>query len=82
MVIKSKHCVTVADGFNAVRDYDWFSKFYNHCAEIADQNGWDTDTVANYNLKPHGKLIKTKTQGWYLRWDNERYHNFFVLKWS
>lgn len=60
----------------------YFENFYHHCQEIATKNEWHIDTVTSYELKPHGKLIKTKTQGWYLRWDNEKYHNMFVLKWS
>ena len=61
---------------------EYFENFYKHCQQISVDNNWLVDTVANYQLKPHGKLVKTKTQGWYLRWDNEKYHNFFVLKWS
>lgn len=61
---------------------DYFEKFYHACQDIAIQNNWHIDTVCNYQLKPHGKLIKTKTQGWYLRWDDPKYHTAFVLKWS
>jgi hypothetical protein len=60
----------------------YFENFYHHCQDIAMKNDWHIDTVTNYELKPHGKLIKTKTQGWYLRWDDEKYHNMFVLRWS
>lgn len=60
----------------------YFENFYHHCQDIAIKNGWGIDTVVNYQLKPHGRLIKTKTQGWYLRWDDEKYHNMFVLRWS
>jgi hypothetical protein len=80
--MKQKHCLTVVNGFEAVTDYDWFAKFYNHCAGIAEQNGWHTDAVVNRELKPYGRLIKTKTQGWYIRFDDEKYHLLFVIKWS
>ena len=66
--------------------YPWdtyFENFYNHCQNIAIENNWHIDTVINTQLKPlGGKLIKTKTQGWYLRWDDEKDHTCFVLKWS
>ena len=61
---------------------EYFEKFWVHCNQIAEDKHWKTITVANYQLYPHGKLIQTKTQGWYLRWDDEKYHNMFVLKWS
>ena len=60
----------------------YFDNFVRHCNHRASENGWTLDTVINNELKPHGRLIKTKTQGWYLRWDNEKYHNLFVLRWS
>lgn len=61
----------------------YFENFYHHCQEIAIKNNWAVDTVCNYQLKPlGGKLIKTSTQGWYLRWDSEENHTFFVLRWS
>lgn len=84
--MKDKFCVTVAkDELVIVGKREWpdyFLKFYKHCSNIAYDNGWQLQTVMNYQLKPHGKLIQTKTQGWYLRWDDEKYHDFFVLKWS
>ncbi len=60
----------------------YFNNFHKHCKNIAYDNGWNPDTVMNYELKPHGRLIKTSTQGWYLRWDDEKYHTLFVLRWS
>jgi hypothetical protein len=60
----------------------YFDNFWNHCGSIAGKNAWSQITVANHELQPHGKLIQTKTQGWYLRWDDEKYHNMFVLRWS
>lgn len=60
----------------------YFKNFYYHCLEKAECNDWKVDTVMNYELKPHGKLIKTKTQGWYLRWDDELQHTMFVLRWA
>ncbi len=61
----------------------YFDRFWMHCAEIGRANGWAPVTVANYQLGPlGGKLIQTKTQGWYLRWDDEASHTAFVLKWS
>lgn len=61
----------------------YFNKFYNHCADIALANDWLVDTVINHQLKPlGGRLIKTNTQGWYLRWDKESAHTAFVLRWT
>jgi hypothetical protein len=61
----------------------YFDNFYTHCRDIAQANGWSPLTVMNYQLRPlGGRLIVTKTQGWYLRWDREENHTFFVLKWS
>ncbi len=60
----------------------YFDNFWSACRDRAIEHDWQTITVANYELRPHGKVIKTKTQGWYLRWDDEKYHNMFVLKWS
>lgn len=61
----------------------YFENFYHHCQDIAEQNGWMTLTVINHQLKPlGGRLIQTKTQGWYLRWDKESFHTAFVLKWQ
>lgn len=61
----------------------YFGNFWEHCMKIARANGWKPMTVANYELrKLNGKLITTKTQGWYLRWDDEKSHTYFVLRWS
>lgn len=61
----------------------YFERFYNHCGTIAMDNNWNQETVINYQLKElGGRLIKTSTQGWYLRWDKESSHTAFVLKWS
>lgn len=61
----------------------YFDNFYRHCNQIAAENNWVSDSVANYELKKlGGRLIKTSTQGWYLRWDSEASHTAFVLKWS
>mgnify|MGYP003335131485 CR=1 FL=1 len=62
---------------------EYFEKFWYACYKTAELNNWDIATVANYELKPWGgRLIETKTQGWYLRWDREEDHTAFVLKWS
>ena len=61
---------------------NYFENFYHHCQDIAIKNNWAIDTVVNYELKPHGRLIKTKTQGWYLRWDHPKHHVEFLLRWS
>ena len=62
---------------------DYFNKFYKHCERIAQDNNWGVTTVINHELRPlGGKLITTRTQGWYLRWDAESAHTAFVLKWS
>lgn len=62
---------------------EYFDNFYKHCRDIAHANDWEVGTVMNYQLRPlGGKLVTTKTQGWYLRWDQESNHTAFVLKWS
>ena len=71
-------------------DPDYFYNFYTHCQDKVNQLNLKgtygsevvLDTVISHELKPHGKLIKTKTQGWYLRWTDEKYHTAFVLRWS
>ena len=61
----------------------YFDKFWKHCMDVASENDWLPSTVANYELKPlGGRLITTKTQGWYLRWNDEKSHTMFVLKWQ
>lgn len=74
--------VTVTKGYWQDTWPEYFDKFYHHCEDIAHKNDWQTITVMNRQLHPHGKLIQTSTQGWYLRWDDEKYHNMFVLRWS
>lgn len=62
---------------------DYFDTFWEHCGRVAEENGWLAITVANYELRPlGGRLIQTKTYGWYLRWDMEAAHTMFVLRWS
>ena len=62
---------------------EYFDNFWKHCGTVARANKWMPATVANYELKPlGGRLIQTRTQGWYLRWDDERSHTVFVLRWS
>jgi len=77
-----KFRVTVTKGMWQDQWPEYFDKFYKHCQKVAVDNGWQSITVMNTELKPHGRLIQTKTQGWYLRWDNEKYHSLFVLRWS
>lgn len=61
----------------------YFDRFFQHCKDIAETNGWMPITVMNTELRPMGgKLIMTKTQGWYLRWDSESAYTAFVLKWA
>jgi len=61
----------------------YFENFWEDCTETARINGWDPITVVNYRLRPlGGRLITTKTQGWYLRWDQESCHTAFVLRWA
>jgi len=61
----------------------YFTNFVDHCNDRARQTGWLAETVINHELKPlGGRLIKTSTQGWYLRWDKESSHTFFILKWA
>lgn len=77
-----KFCVTVTRGLWQDQWPDYFDKFHRHCSKIAMENDWLPITVMNRQLYPHGKLIQTKTQGWYLRWDEEKYHTHFVMRWS
>jgi len=61
----------------------YFDNFYTYCQYQAREKHWNIQTVVNHELKPlGGRLIVTKTQGWYLRWDREENHTLFVLKWS
>lgn len=61
----------------------YFLNFWFQCNKIARKHGWEPITVANTQLRLlGGRLIQTKTQGWYLRWDTEAAHTMFVLKWS
>jgi hypothetical protein len=66
---------------------DYFHNFWKDCNEYArggQGTNWSSAiVVANHRLrKVGGKLIQTNTQGWYLRWDDEKQHTMFVLKWS
>jgi hypothetical protein len=87
-MIKDYYRVSVTQGQWHASMPTYFKNFYIHCQdrvnqlELKGQNGVMLDTVINYELKPHGKLIKTSTQGWYLRWTEEKYHTLFVLRWS
>jgi hypothetical protein len=82
-VMPDKFRVTLTKGLWQDPWPTYFNKFYQHCRNIADENNWVTHTTINYELKPlGGKLIVTKTQGWYLRWEKESDHTAFVLKWS
>lgn len=85
-----KFRVTVTKGLWQDKWPDYFNNFYIHCQDKLNEFNLKgtygsevlLETVINYELKPHGKLIKTKTQGWYLRWDDEKYHTAFVLRWA
>lgn len=80
--MKEKFIVTIGRPWHDPRP-QYFENFWKHCQKIAVDHNWLTDTVANIELKPlNGKLIRTKTQGWYLRWDDEASHTAFVLRWS
>jgi hypothetical protein len=61
---------------------DYFENFFQYCNEIAHRNSWSVQTVMNRQLRPHGRVIITRTQGWYLRWESEQHHTMFVLKWA
>lgn len=75
--------VTITNGYFGDPWPVYFDNFFRHCKDIAEANSWMPITVMNYQLKPMGgKLIMTKTQGWYLRWDKEASHTAFVLKWA
>ena len=75
----------MTDKFRVSIPYYWpeyFENFLKYCTVIAEANDWQITTTINYQLKPHGRFIQTKTQGAYLRWDNEKYHTEFVLRYS
>lgn len=81
--MSDKFCVTITKGMWQDNWPDYFDKFYHHCQRIAIKNGWMHIAVMNNELRPMGgRLIQTKTQGWYLRWDTEAAHTLFVLRWS
>ena len=78
-----KFRVTVTKGLWQDQWPAYFDKFYHYCNNIATEDtGYSLEQIMNYNLKPHGKIIMTSTQGWYLRWDDEKYHTHFVMSWS
>jgi hypothetical protein len=78
-----KFRVTVTKGLWKNPWPDYFDNFYRYCQNKAKQNRWNIETTVNHELRPlGGRLIVTKTQGWYLRWDRESSHTVFVLKWS
>lgn len=78
-----KFRVKITKGMWMDRWPDYFDRFYHHCQVIAKENNWEYITVMNHELRPlGGRLIQTKTYGWYLRWDTEAAHTAFVLKWS
>lgn len=82
-MMSDKFCVPITRGYFADPWPVYFDRFFSHCKEIAEANDWMPITVMNYQLRPlGGKLIMTKTQGWYLRWDTESAHTAFVLRWS
>lgn len=61
---------------------DYWKNFLEHCNKIAKVNNWNILTVINHELKPHGRFVQTNTQGAYLRWDDEKYHTMFLLRWA
>ena len=81
--MSDKFCVPITRGAFGDAWPGYFERFFGYCQEIAEANNWMPITVMNYQLRPWGgKLIMTKTQGWYLRWDTESAHTAFVLRWS
>jgi hypothetical protein len=70
--------------------YDWPNYWFNfikHCqVTLAGHGNYhdyrDLDRCINQQLEPHGKFIRTRTQGEYLRWDDPKYHTAFVLRWA
>ena len=82
-MMPERFCVPITCGNFGEKWPTYFENFFRHCNEIAEANGWMPITVMNHQLKPYGgKLIMTKTQGWYLRWDTESAQTAFVLKWN
>ena len=60
---------------------DYWENFLHHCNDIAQLNDWNVKTVINNQLKPYGKYIESNLLGNYLRWDDEKYHILFLLRW-
>ena len=80
---REKFIVPIPELWGPVNWPAYFDNFHRHCAKIAQDYDWLPITAINRELKPlGGKLIQTKTQGWYLRWDDELSHTMFVMKWS
>lgn len=85
MDIADKYIVQlrVNNGPGGAHTPESFDNLYWHCFDVAKQNGWVHDTVMNYELRSlGGRLIRTKTQGWYLRFDDAAGYTAFTLKWS
>jgi hypothetical protein len=69
---------------------DWpnyWLNFIKHCeVTLAGHGNYhdyrDLDRYINQQLEPHGKFIRTRTQGEYLRWNDPKYHTAFVLRWA
>ena len=69
---------------------DWpnyWLNFIKHCqVTLAGHGNYhdyrDLDRCINQQLEPHGKFIRTRTQGEYLRWDDPKYHTAFLLRWE
>jgi hypothetical protein len=71
----------------------YWLNFITHCQDILIRNCnyheyRDLEQIAmldafvKLQLAPHGKFIRTRTQGEYLRWDDPKYHTAFVLRWT
>jgi hypothetical protein len=61
---------------------DYWENFLHHCNDIAESKGWTVYSVIDHQLKPHGKLIRSKTRGAYLRWNHKKFHTAFLLRWA
>jgi len=78
----------VTEKYRVLITVDWpnyWLNFIKHCRTNLAGNYHDyrdLDAFVNQQLKPHGKFIRTRTQGEYLRWDDPKYHTAFVLRWS
>lgn len=60
---------------------DYWENFLNYCNDVANRTNQAVIQVIQDQLNPNGKYIDGGL-GNFLRWDDEKHHTLFVLKWS